>query len=37
MTYAATLDEAYAMARKIKGEDATLTCIPNGISVVVRP
>ena len=37
MIYAETLDEAYALARKIKGENATLTCIPNGISVVVRP
>ena len=37
MTYAQTLDEAYALARKIKGDEASLTCIPNGISVVVRP
>lgn len=36
MTYAPDLESAYKLARKIKGEDATLTCIPNGISVVVR-
>lgn len=36
MTYAPDLDTAYKMARDIKGADASLTCIPNGISVVVR-
>ena len=36
LTYAPDLDTAYQMAREIKGEDASLTCIPNGISVVVR-
>ncbi len=36
MTYAPDLDTAYALAREWKGADATLTCIPNGISVVVR-
>ena len=36
LTYAPDLDTAYKMAREIKGEDASLTCIPNGISVVVR-
>ena len=36
MTYAPDLATAYKMAREIKGEDASLTCIPNGISVVVR-
>ncbi len=36
VTYAPDLDTAYKMAREIKGEDASLTCIPNGISVVVR-
>lgn len=36
MTYAPDLQTAYRMAREIKGEDASLTCIPNGISVVVR-
>lgn len=35
LTYAPDLQTAYRMARQIKGEDATLTCIPNGISVVV--
>lgn len=34
--YCETLDAAYARAREIKGADATLTCIPNGVSVVVR-
>jgi hypothetical protein len=34
--YAPDLATAYGRAREIKGEDATLTCIPNGISVVVR-
>ncbi|MBR2560524.1 MAG: nickel-dependent lactate racemase [Eubacterium sp.] len=36
VTYAPDLDTAYKLAREWKGEDATLTCIPNGISVVVR-
>ena len=36
MEYAPNLQEAYRRAREIKGENATLTCIPNGISVVVR-
>ena len=36
VTYAPTLEEAYRLARSIKGENASLTCIPNGISVVVR-
>ena len=36
MTYAPDLKTAYEMARAIKGEKATLTCIPNGISVIVR-
>lgn len=35
MTYAPNLKTAYEMARKIKGEDASVTCIPNGVSVVV--
>ena len=34
--YAETLDEAYARARELKGADASLTCIPNGISVIVK-
>lgn len=36
LTYAPDLQTAYRMAREIKGEDASLTCIPNGISVVVK-
>lgn len=36
LTYAPDLQTAYKMAREIKGEDASLTCIPNGISVVVK-
>ncbi len=36
MEYAPSLEAAYRRAREIKGEDASLTCIPNGISVVVR-
>ena len=36
MEYAPSLEVAYKRAREIKGEDASLTCIPNGISVVVR-
>ncbi|MCR5177232.1 MAG: nickel-dependent lactate racemase [Anaerovibrio sp.] len=34
--YFPTLQEAYAEALRIKGENATVTCIPNGISVIVR-
>ncbi len=37
MTYAPDLESAYRMAREIMGEQASLTCIPNGISVVVGP
>ena len=36
MEYAPSLEAAYKRAREIKGEDASLTCTPNGISVVVR-
>ena len=35
MMYAASLDEALAMAREIVGEEAKVTVIPNGISVIV--
>ena len=35
MKYAASLDEALAMAREIVGEEAKVTVIPNGISVIV--
>ncbi len=37
MTYAPDLETAYRMARSIMGDQASLTCIPNGISVVVGP
>lgn len=36
MTYAASLDAALALARSIKGRNAALTVIPDGVSVVVR-
>lgn len=36
MTYAPDIMAAYEMAKAIKGENASLTCIPNGISVIVR-
>ena len=35
MMYAETLDEALEKAREIVGEDAKVTVIPNGISVIV--
>lgn len=35
VTYAPDLKTAYRMAREIKGENASLTCIPDGISVVI--
>lgn len=35
MTWAPDLKTAYEMAKQIKGDDASVTCIPNGISVVV--
>lgn len=37
LDYAPDLETAMAMARQEKGENATVTLIPNGISVVVRP
>ena len=37
MMFAESLDEAIAMAREIRGQDATFTVIPNGISVIVQP
>lgn len=36
MVYAASLDEALEIARSIRGEDAKITVIPNGIAVIVR-
>ena len=35
MMYAETLDEALEKAREIVGQDAKVTVIPNGISVIV--
>ena len=35
MTYAASLEEAYAMARTRKGAEARLVVIPNGISLII--
>ncbi len=37
MTWAADVNQALELARKIKGNDASITCIPNGISLVVLP
>lgn len=37
MTYAAGVDEAVAAAKAIKGENASVAVIPNGISVIVMP
>ena len=36
MTYAETLEEALAMAREIKGEDAKIAFVPDGVSVIVN-
>jgi len=36
LDYAATLPEAFAMAKADKGENAEVTIIPNGISVMVQ-
>ncbi len=36
MTYAPDIDTAVAKAREMKGENATFTVIPNGISVIVE-
>lgn len=35
MIYAPSPEEAFAMAKSIKGEDASVTVIPNGISVII--
>ena len=37
LMYAPDLDTAMAMARQDRGEDASVTLIPNGISVMVKP
>ena len=34
--YAADLGEALALARELKGRDASITVVPNGVSVVVE-
>jgi len=36
MTYAATLKEALHLAENMKGTDASITVIPDGVSVIVR-
>ena len=36
LDYAASLEEAFAMAKAEKGENAEVTIIPNGISVMVK-
>ena len=36
LDYASTLEEAFAMAKADKGEEACVTVIPNGISVMVK-
>lgn len=36
MTYAESLKEALAMAREIKGEDAKIAFVPDGVSVIVN-
>lgn len=36
MIHASTLDEAIAKAREIKGQDAKITVIPDGVSVIVK-
>ena len=36
MTPASTLEEALGIARGIMGEDATITIIPNGSTVIVE-
>lgn len=36
MTYAESLDEALKIAKKIKGEDAKVAFVPDGVSVIVN-
>lgn len=36
MEFAATLDEALRLARRVKGDDADVTVIPNGVSVIIK-
>ena len=37
MDYAASLDEAMQKARETAGSNASVTVIPNGVSICVRP
>ena len=37
MEYAPSLEEALKKARALKGAEASLTVIPNGVSMIVRP
>lgn len=36
MSYCETLEEAIKLARKIRGEQACITVIPDGVGVIVR-
>ena len=36
LDFAPSLEQAIAMAREEKGENAPITVIPNGISVIVK-
>ena len=36
MSYAPDIETALRIAREIKGDEASLTIIPDGVSVVVR-
>ena len=36
MTYAESLEEALRMAKEIKGEDAKIAFVPDGVSVIVN-
>ena len=36
MTYAENIEEALRMAKEIKGEDAKIALVPDGVSVIVN-
>lgn len=36
MEYASSVDEALQMAREIKGEDASITVIPDGVGIIIK-
>ncbi len=36
MTHAHTLEEALQLAYQIKGHDASVTVVPDGVAVIVR-